>query len=85
MLTDNKDLSITMNKERQTVCLESAWELDALGKLLLKLESDGSEVCFQVRALGIRICDLSAVLAMGLSDSGTQTEDLEKIVNTGKP
>jgi hypothetical protein len=36
MLTDNKDLSITMSNERQTVCLESAWELDALGDRLRK-------------------------------------------------
>lgn len=80
MLTEHKDGSITMSKARQTVCLESAWELGALGQLLRKLEGDDSETDFQLRALAIRIHALSEVLVLAMCDPVSDVTDLMNTV-----
>jgi hypothetical protein len=79
MLTEHKDDSVTMGKDRSRVCLEAAWELDALAALLGKLEDEGL-MAFQVRAIAVRIVDLAGVLMMAVSDTGAQTDDLMKTV-----
>ena len=84
-LTEHKDGSITLDDARKTVCLESAWELDALGRLRCKLEGDGSQTDFQVRALAIRISALSGVLVLALCDTGSDAADLMKTVCPKKP
>lgn len=80
MLTEHKDGSITLDNARKTVCLESAWELGALGQLLRKLEGDGSETDFQVRALAIRISALAEVQMLALCDTGSGSAELMETV-----
>jgi len=84
MLTEHKDGSITLSQDRALVCLESAWELDALGLLLGKLEGEGgmaqTPARLQTRALAIRIVDLAGVLMMAIHDTGTDTSKLRKTV-----
>ena len=83
MLTEHDDGSITLSDSRKTVCLESASELEALGQLLGKLENDGSSVFFQVRAMAIRICNLSGVVMMAVGDKGSDTGELMETVCPG--
>ncbi len=83
MLTEHKDGSITLDDSRKHVCLESVWEIGALGQLLRKLEGDGSETDFQVRALAIRIHALSRVLVLAMCDTGSDVTDLMNTVCPG--
>lgn len=81
-LTEHKDGSITLSKDRAHVCLESAWELEALGFLLRKLGPDGDPVttALQTRALAIRIVDLAGVVMSAVHDTASQTGDMRKTV-----
>ena len=79
MLSEHDDGSITLSKDRSLVCLESAWELEALGMLLGKLEGEGI-AAFQARALSIRIVDLAGVLMMAIHDTVADTDELRKTV-----
>ena len=84
MLTEHDDGSITLSQDRARVCLESAWELDALGALLGKLEGDGgmaqTPAGLQTRALAVRVVALAGVLMMALSDTGADTGEFRKTV-----
>lgn len=81
-LTEHEDGSITLSKDRAGVCLESAWELEALGFLLGKLGPDGDEAvtAFQTRALAIRIVDLAGVVMSSVQDTVSKTDDMRKTV-----
>ncbi len=84
MLTEHQDESVTLSHERKMACIESAWELDALGTLLGKLD-DSDLLALQVRTMAIRIVTLAGVLMMATSDKAAKTEDLMKTVCPWKP
>jgi hypothetical protein len=81
-LTEHKDESVTLSAERQLVCLESAWELEALACLLPSVSTNGTpeetRIVYQVRLIASRIKELSEILTAGLSDSISTTDDLER-------
>lgn len=81
-LTTHKDLSVTLTAERNQLCLEAAWELDALAELLPTVTTkdipEATKTGYQVRAIADRIKTLASVLMSGLGDSIDTTDDLER-------
>jgi hypothetical protein len=81
-LTTNKDDSMTLGERRHHVCLESAWELDALADLLPTVTTNGipeaTKTGYQVRAIAGRIKTLASILMSGLGDSLETTDDMER-------
>jgi hypothetical protein len=83
MMITNEDGSITLSEQRLLVCLEAAWELDALTVLLPSIVSNAVEIhdaYHSVRGIAGRIKALASVLMSGLSDEAETTEILERDV-----
>jgi len=81
--TEHDDGSVTLSRERKMVCLESAWELEALANILPGLvpnvmEAEGAH--YAVRGIADRINRLSCVLMSGLFDEGVTVKSLERKV-----
>jgi len=77
---------VTLSRERKMVCLESAWELEALANILPGLvpnvtEAEGAH--YAVRGIADRIRRLSHVLMGGLFDEDETVKDLERKVFFG--
>lgn len=85
-LTEHADGSATLSRERLMVCLESAWELEALASVLPGMVPNISEAHgahHAVRGLSDRINRLSCVLMAGLHDDAATVETLERRVFVG--
>ena len=71
-LTTNADDSVTSSEKRNRVCLEAAWELEALSELLTNVAMHGaletSTQGYQVRCISYRVKSLAQILMSGLSD-----------------
>ena len=83
MLTQHGDNSITLSKDRLLVCLDAAWELEALALALpVTAPIDGTQrnQHFVVRSMAARILQLSQVLLGCLDDSMEKTHELGQIV-----
>lgn len=78
MLTEHDDGTVTMDEKRLQVCLEVAWELDALAMALPGV-AESAEVNsphLVVRGIAGRIKQLAGVLMSGLDDCVEQSDDL---------
>lgn len=73
--------SIPMNEPHRRLCLEVAWEIDALARVLPGLvpSIDKNDAHFVVRAMAGRLLRLSHVL-MGAADNDA-LDDLAQIIN----
>jgi len=84
-LTTHKDLSVTLTAERNQLCLEAAWELDALAELLPKVTTseipEANRTGFQVRVIAHRLRLLASILMSGLGDSLETEDELERQLN----
>lgn len=79
MLTEHDDESVTLSRERLTVCLTVAWELEALAVALpgmVPLDASHSGSYYVVRGMAGRLKQLAGVLMAGLGDSAEETNDL---------
>ena len=79
-LVEHPDGSVTLSGARQLVCLQAAWELDALADILPGIVSDSFSAHLAVRGIAARICTLSQVLMSGLSDDLKTQAGLERDV-----
>ena len=75
---------VPMDDARQTLCLEAAWEIDALARLLPELvpitgENDGAH--FVVRGVAGRLLRLSHVLMGALGDAMETTDELAQVIS----
>ena len=74
--------SIPMNEPHRRLCLEVAWEIDALARVLPGLVpsiDDKNDPHFVVRAMAGRLLRLSGVL-MGMADDEA-VHDLMKVID----
>lgn len=75
---------VFMSTQRQRVCLEAAWELDAVARLLPGLvpcPEDDTTPHLAVRCIAGRFVRLASLLMSGLSDSCEKTARLETMIN----
>lgn len=75
---------VTLSHARQLACLQAAWELDALARILpgqVPNEADCNGPHFVVRGIAGRMLRLSKVLMDGLGDDLQTTEKLERIIS----
>lgn len=82
-LTIGENKSVTLGQDRHTVCLQAAWELEAMAFLLPTLVpniDEGSGAHYAVRGIASRVLALSNVLMSALYDEVETTRDLENIV-----
>ena len=83
-LTEHADGSVTLSHKRLNVCLEAAWEIDALADLLPTIVPCSDELStpahLVVRGMADRIKRLSIVLMSGLHDDAATLEALERKV-----
>lgn len=72
----------TINPARRQICLEAAWEIDALARVLPGLvpesEEHGLGPRLVFRGIAERLLSLAAVLAHGLEDERMSTDQLER-------
>lgn len=76
--------AVILGKARHALCLEAAWELEALAYLLPDLVPNIDEAhgaYHAVRGIAGRIVDLSNVLMAALGDDAEKTHDLERKVH----
>ena len=76
---------VNMDEKRQYLCLEVAWEIDAIARVLPKFapsaDDAGQGEHFLVRAMAGRMLRLSKLLMSALGDECEDTESLERIIN----
>lgn len=79
-LTTHKDGSTTLNKARHMVCLEAAWEIEAIALMLPDaVENTGVEALqsmLRVRCMAGRLRELANALMAGLGDGCVPVEGL---------
>ncbi len=84
MLTEHKDGSMTMSKDRALVCFECVWELEALANTLpgiVPMSTEGrNDRHFAVRSTAGRIKQLAGVLMACLGDSAEEASQLHDLV-----
>lgn len=82
-LTTAENDSVTLGKARHMVCLEAAWELEALAYVLPDLVPNVAEAhgaYHAVRGMAGRLVGLSNVLMAALGDDVMTTRELESRV-----
>ena len=77
------EMLVKMDEPRQMLCLEVAWEIDALARVLPELvpniaENNGAH--FVIRALSGRLLRLSNVLMGAAGDPAETTDELAQII-----
>ena len=78
-LTDHSNGAATLTHERLKVCLEAAWELEALAMVLpgmVPMDGAARSSHLVVRGMAGRLKQLAGVLIAGLSDRLEETDDL---------
>ncbi len=75
--------NVALSRDRQLMCLEAVWELDALARVLPGLvpniaEVDGAH--YAVRGVAGRILRLSWVLMNALEDEAVATAKLRRVI-----
>lgn len=74
-------LSQPLDRERQHVCLEAVWEIDALAKMLPGVVPKTIEGEYLVvRAIAGRMLRLTSALMSGLGEDATTTDEISRIV-----
>lgn len=82
-LNTDENGTVTLGKDRHTVCLEAAWELEALAFLLPGLVPNIDEAhgaYHAVRGISGRLVVLSNILMAALGDEAEKTKRLERKV-----
>lgn len=82
-LTNGENESVTLSKARYMVCLEAAWELEALAYVLPDLVPNVAEAhgaSHAVRGIAGRLVDLANVLMAAVGDVAVTTVELERRV-----
>lgn len=82
-LTEHADGSVTLSASRLHVCLEAAWELEALAGILpslVPMTAESGPAHFAVRGIADRIRRLSCATMSGLSDDLHPLVDLQRTV-----
>jgi len=61
---------ICLSDARHRACLEAAWEIEALARLLPRVLGQGADtdMALQMRGLGARLASLAGVVMSGLDD-----------------
>lgn len=75
---------LSLSHARMMVCLEAAWEIDALARALpgqVPNIAECAEAGLVVRGIAGRLLRLSFVLMAGLGDDAQPTERLEKVIS----
>ena len=76
---------VNMDEKRQRLCLEVAWEIDEIARVLPKFAPYGDDADqsghFLVRAMAGRLLRLSKLLMGALADECEDTESLERIIS----
>ena len=78
--TIGENESVTLSRERKIICLEAAWELEALARLLSTIVPNiegAHDAHHAVRGISGRIKSLSGVLMSGLDDNVCTIDKLE--------
>lgn len=83
-LTTAKGGSVILGMERHRVCLEVAWELEALAYVLpaatTNCTPESLQAGFVVRGIASRFLTLASVLLAALNDDSEETADLKRRV-----
>lgn len=76
--------AVTLDKERHSVCMDAAYELDAISSMLSGAVECSDEAAMashlRVRCIAARVHALAGVLMSGLGDDAVRTEDLQSTV-----
>ncbi|MBS0467107.1 MAG: hypothetical protein JSR14_07825 [Proteobacteria bacterium] len=76
---------VTLTHARMIVCLEAAWEIDALARALPcmveRVDTADGQAHFLARGVAGRLLRLTSVLMSGLGESDVPTHKLESIIN----
>lgn len=75
---------VNMDEKRQLLCLEVAWEIDAMARVLPGMvpnSDEGNGAHFLARAMAGRLLRLSKVLMPALGDDSETTASLERIIS----
>lgn len=74
---------VTLDGPRKMACLEAAWEIDALARILPGLLPDDEEDNGRLAVRGVagRLLRLAFVVMNGIGDEMQPTEKLEKIIS----
>jgi len=82
--SEPQSLFAEVNERRRMVCLEAAWEIDAIARILPGLVPNVDEEAYStrlvVRSMAGRLLRLSNALMCALGDEVETTEHLERIV-----
>jgi esterase/lipase superfamily enzyme len=85
--SQQSDGPVTMDKDRQMVCLEAVWEIDAIARtlpgLIAHTQDDDHSMTLMVRAMAGRMLQLTGALMSALGDEDETTEHLAYIVTLG--
>lgn len=83
-LTTAENGDVTLSKDRHGVCMEIAWELEALAYTLPQVTSNsdisGLNSGFVVRGIAGRYVTLSNALLQALFDDGVKTDAISRDV-----
>jgi len=81
--------AVTLSKTRHDVCMEVAWELEALAYVLPTVTTNGDPEALQsgfvVRGIASRFVSLANVLMAALFDGAETTDDLNRKVQVSPP
>ena len=82
---DPSTMLVDLDTRRQDLCLEIAWEIEAIARAMPGLvpTTDGGDngPHFLARAMGGRLLALSGALSCALSDEEEPTAKLERVIN----
>lgn len=88
-LSTDKTGAVTLSKARHDVCMQVAWELEALAYVLPTVTTNGDHEALQsgfvVRGIASRFVSLANVLMGALFDGAEKTEDLNRQVQVSPP
>lgn len=75
---------ICLSDARHRACLEAAWEIEALARLLPRVLGQGADtdMALQMRGLGARLAALAGVVMSGLDDEVATDRSLVAALGT---
>lgn len=87
-MSSGADKSVHLDEARALVCMEAAWEIDALAALLAGQTVDPDSVdvmqhLLVLRGVCCRVRRLSSVLMSAIGEADLPTERLERVVHEG--
>ncbi len=75
---------VCLSDARHRACLEAAWEIEALARLLPRVLGQGADTdtALQMRGLGARMAALAGVVMSGLDDEAATDRSLVAALGT---